>query len=406
MTTPKLIDKAPFAIEVRNLSKHFRLYSHPLDRLKEILLRKRCHQSFAALQDVSFQVTSGEAVGIIGDNGAGKSTLLKIVAGTLSPTDGEIVKQGRVAALLELGAGFHPEFTGRQNICLNASLLGMIPSEIQEREKDIIAFSGLQEVIDRPVKTYSSGMYVRLAFSIATAVDPDILIVDEALSVGDQHFQKKCVDRMNVFKDQKKTILLCSHSMYQVNHLCPKAIWIHSGRIRAMGKACEITAAYENYTREQIAQDKTDELSSLPQEVSSSPIFVSGISLNGDKGPLSLRTGDSLEVKISYESTNSEPFWPVAGIRRNDDLVCQGIGMASQENTSPLQGPGKGHVKLHYHSLPFLHGEFSIVVFLVDKSGLHVYDRKESAPFVIQAPSSWNIEMGLLALECTWETDP
>jgi ABC-type polysaccharide/polyol phosphate transport system ATPase subunit len=360
VTTPKLIDKAPFAIEVRNLSKHFRLYSHPLDRLKEIFFRKSCHQSFAALQDVSFQVTSGEAVGIIGDNGAGKSTLLKIVAGTLSPTDGEIVKQGRVAALLELGAGFHPEFTGRQNICLNASLLGMIPSEIQEREKDIIAFSGLQEVIDRPVKTYSSGMYVRLA---------------------------------------------CSHSMYQVNHLCPKAIWIHSGRIRAMGKACEITAAYENYTREQIAQDKTDELSSLHQEVSSSPIFVSGISLNGDKGPLSLRTGDSLEVKISYESTNGEPFWPVAGIRRNDDLVCQGIGMASQENTSPLQGPGKGHVKLHYHSLPFLHGEFSVVVFLVDKSGLHVYARKESAPFVIQAPSSWNIEMGLLALECTWETD-
>ena len=192
------------AIEVENLTKQYRVYLKPFDRLKEALIRRPCHELVEALGDVSFRVTPGDTLGVIGENGAGKSTLLKILAGTVRPTSGNVAKQGRIAALLELGSGFHPEFSGRQNIYLNAALLGLGEKEIKEREESIIEFSELGDVIDRPVKTYSSGMYVRLGFSIATSVDPDVLIIDEALSVGDQRFLKKCVDRMMGFKKREK----------------------------------------------------------------------------------------------------------------------------------------------------------------------------------------------------------
>ena len=192
------------AIEAEGLTKHYQVYLRPFDRLKEAILRKPCHDPVEALTDVSFEVPEGGTLGIIGENGAGKSTLLKILAGTAHPTSGRMVKRGRMAALLELGSGFHPEFSGRQNIYLNAALLGLKEKEIRDREKAIIAFSELENAIDRPVKTYSSGMYVRLAFSIATSVEPDVLIIDEALSVGDHRFQQKCVDRMMGFRDGKK----------------------------------------------------------------------------------------------------------------------------------------------------------------------------------------------------------
>ena len=187
-------------VSVQNLNKDFKIYERPQDRLYEIILRKQRHQLYHVLTDISFAVPDGKSLGIIGDNGAGKSTLLKLLVGTLQPTSGDIAINGQVAALLELGAGFHPEFTGRKNIYLNAALLGVPDDNIAEMERDIIAFSELDYFIDRPVKTYSSGMYVRLAFSIATMVRPDILVIDEALSVGDMAFQKKCVQRMNEFR--------------------------------------------------------------------------------------------------------------------------------------------------------------------------------------------------------------
>ena len=187
-------------ITVSNLHKDFKIYDSPQDRLWEIVLRKPRHQLYHVLTDISFALPDGKSLGIIGDNGAGKSTLLKLLVGTLQPSSGTVQLNGQVAALLELGAGFHPEFTGRRNIFLNASLLGVPDDNIAELEKDIIEFSELDYFIDRPVKTYSSGMYVRLAFSIATMVRPDILVIDEALSVGDMAFQRKCVERMNQFQ--------------------------------------------------------------------------------------------------------------------------------------------------------------------------------------------------------------
>jgi ABC-type polysaccharide/polyol phosphate transport system ATPase subunit len=200
------------SIRVHDLGKTYKLYAKPSDRLKEVLLRRPKHLAFQSLKSVSFQVSKGESLGIIGDNGAGKSTLLKLLAGTLTPSCGDMDIHGRVAALLELGAGFHQEFTGRQNIYLNASLLGLSEAEIKAQEEAILDFAELGQFIDRPIKTYSSGMVVRLAFSIATSVDPDVLVIDEALSVGDQYFQKKSLDRMNTGRQLFFAVIPCIRS--------------------------------------------------------------------------------------------------------------------------------------------------------------------------------------------------
>lgn len=235
------------SIAVENVFKDFRIYARPQDRLLELLLRKPRHRDFHVLQDISFNVLEGKSLGIIGDNGAGKSTLMKLLVGTLQPSRGRVDIRGQVAALLELGAGFHPEFSGRRNIYLNASLLGVPDDDIVALEKDIIAFSELEDFIDQPVKTYSSGMYVRLAFSIATMVRPDVLVIDEALAVGDIAFQKKCVQRMNEFRQQQKSMVFCSHSMYHVQELCDTALWLEKGRIREIGPSEDIVARYEDY---------------------------------------------------------------------------------------------------------------------------------------------------------------
>lgn len=386
-----------YAIEARNIGKVYRFYQKPFHRLKESLLRKPLYQPFECLNNISFSVVPGDSLGIIGDNGAGKSTLLKILAGTLTPTSGKVIINGRVAALLELGAGFHSEFTGRENIYINASLLGLSQSQIKEKESAIVDFAELGPFIDRPLKTYSSGMGVRLAFSIATSVDPDILIIDEALSVGDQYFQKKCVDRIVSFRKQRKTILFCSHAMYLVNILCKKAIWLHEGRIREQGVSTGVTAAYENYSREKTATTPREEMG--PAE---SPVYIRSIRLNGHTSPISLHYQENLEVLLEFESLEDIPFWAAVGIKRNDELLCHAVSMSRQFAT-PLSGKRKGRVLLTYRSLPFLYGEYTVVASLLDESTIHCYHTKESTSFSIIPPNEWTNEMGLLSLDYEWE---
>ncbi|MYF01030.1 MAG: ABC transporter ATP-binding protein, partial [Gammaproteobacteria bacterium] len=234
-------------IAVSNLNKEFRIYERPQDRLAELVLRRPRHRLFHVLNDISFAVANGQSLGIVGDNGAGKSTLLKLLVGTLQPTSGRVEIDGKVAALLELGAGFHRDFSGRKNIWLNASLLGIPDEDIRELEHEIIEFSELGYFIDRPVRTYSSGMFVRLAFSIATLVRPDILVIDEALSVGDMAFQRKCVQRMQDFRARRKTMVFCSHSMFHVQELCDNAIWLDKGSIREIGASEKVVGHYEEY---------------------------------------------------------------------------------------------------------------------------------------------------------------
>lgn len=242
------------AIKVQNLTKTYKLYNKPIDRLKEALhpLKKKYHNEFHALHDISFTIEKGETVGIIGHNGAGKSTLLKIITGVLSPTHGHVHVNGKIASLLELGAGFNPEYTGIENIYLQGTLIGYTYQETEQRLDRILQFADINDFVYQPVKSYSSGMFARLAFAIAINVDPDILIVDEALSVGDMNFQAKCMTAMDRIKQKGTTILFVSHDINSVKSLCERGIYIKNGVMHAIGKASDVAEEYMKHAREEM----------------------------------------------------------------------------------------------------------------------------------------------------------
>src|SRR5262245_13830218 len=234
------------ALSIEDVGKCFHVYRRPQDRLKQALWRWRrtFYDEFWALRHVSFEVKRGDAVGVIGRNGSGKSTLLQIIAGTLTPTEGAVRVAGRIGALLELGSGFNPDFTGRENVYLNGAVLGLSRDEVEARFDDIAAFADIGQFLDQPVKTYSSGMHVRLAFAVAASIEPDILIVDEALAVGDMFFQAKCVARIRKLMDSGTTLLLVSHSPETVRSLCPRCVWLERGQVKMDGPAKAVTHAY------------------------------------------------------------------------------------------------------------------------------------------------------------------
>lgn len=373
-------------IEVDQLCKDFRIYAKPQDRLKELVMRKPYHRVFHVLQDISFQVPDGKSLGIVGDNGAGKSTLMKLLVGTLQPTSGRVDIRGQVAALLELGAGFHPEFSGRRNIYLNASLLGVPDDNIAELENDIIEFSELRDFIDQPVKTYSSGMYVRLAFSIATMVRPDVLVIDEALSVGDIAFQKKCVQRMNQFREQNKTMVFCSHSMYHVQELCDTAIWMEKGRIRAMGNSEEIVGMYEDFVNSRKVYTTAEELmkeheqEELPAAKDCRVLQTVVRNLAGEV----IDTADPLqdlilEVQVEVLNDNVHCYFGFALMK---DLHEFQSSYLATDRTDVENGPfRKGEiitVQVRLHGLAMRTGTFNVLGGVADPSGLLWYDTKLS----------------------------
>ena len=392
------------AIEAENLTKHYQVYLRPFDRLKEAILRKPCHDLVEALTDVSFEVPEGGTLGIIGENGAGKSTLLKILAGTVFPTSGRMVKRGRMAALLELGSGFHPEFSGRQNIYLNAALLGLKEKEIRDREQAINAFSELEGAIDRPVKTYSSGMYVRLAFSIATSVEPDILIIDEALSVGDHRFQQKCVDRMMGFRDSKKTIIICTHSMYLINELCAEAIWLNGGNVRSMGKTSTVVSEYLASVE---AYPKTAEVPETIHQAQPAGTSVPEITIEDVR--LLNETGTSVKPLKQFDRVVVQ----VRTRRKGPPLkghMSVGIGYVSGkwvfETTTKLAGikeivfAGEQVTELVIPRMPIMGGKFLVRARVGDEHALRVIHELNSPPFVIE---SENPELGMMWMEHFWK---
>jgi lipopolysaccharide transport system ATP-binding protein len=247
-----------FAIRAHGLGKCYQIYKQPLDRLKQSFwrARRRLYQEFWALRDISFEIKKGETVGIIGSNGAGKSTLLQLICGTLNPSVGELHLNGRVAALLELGSGFNPDFTGRENVYMNAAIMGLTRAEIDSRYDSIVAFANIGQFINQPVKTYSSGMYVRLAFATAISVSPDILVIDEALAVGDVRFQQKCMAAIKKFC-QTGTVIFVSHDTAAVIELCSRVLWIDGGRIRMEGDAKFVSEKYLQYMYEGDAELQT-----------------------------------------------------------------------------------------------------------------------------------------------------
>lgn len=234
------------AVKVDHVSKSFRMYHERNQTLKSAIMRGRrsVHEDFWALDDVSFDVPAGSTFGLIGSNGSGKSTLLKCLANIYFPNKGAITHFGKIAAMLEVGSGFHSELSGRENVFLNGSILGMSKKEVTRKFDEILSFSGVEQFIDQPVKNYSSGMYVRLGFAIAINVDPDILVVDEVLAVGDAEFQEKCFQKFQEFKKAGKTVILVSHSMDTVKTMCDQAAWLSHGRLKAVGKAAPTIKAY------------------------------------------------------------------------------------------------------------------------------------------------------------------
>jgi len=368
------------AIEAHSLGKVYRRYGRPVHRLWEALSGRPAHSEFVALADVSFAVEAGEGLGIIGDNGAGKSTLLKVLCGVSQPSRGSYRVSGRVAAILELGAGFHPEFTGRQNAVLNAALLGLSDAEVGAALPRILEFSELGDFIDQPVKTYSTGMAMRLAFSIATQVEPQVLIIDEALSVGDGYFQKKCLDRMRAFVAGGGTVLFCSHAMYYVSALCRHALWLRHGQVAGYGPVLEVVAAYEEHLlakgaageeREE-ARAATPSLARLRsvEQVRRGP--AGEVRVDSDN----YRPGDRFELAVGWESDDPSLAFSVGvGINRLDRVeVC--AFATHLDGAAPRRGQRRHEVRLVLPQLPLIKGSFTIFVYLLDEAGLHVYDQR------------------------------
>ena len=382
-------------LSVQGVGKEYKLYSSPRARLKALLTGRAAHRSHWALRGVSFDLRRGQCIGVIGDNGAGKSSLLKLLAGTLQPSTGSIERVGRVTAILELGAGFHPDFSGRDNLYFGGSLIGIDHEEMARLEPEIAVFSELGEALDRPVKTYSSGMTVRLAFALVTAVQPDVLIIDEALAVGDQHFQKKCVDRIMAFREKGCTILFCSHSSYHIRYLCDQAIWLKDGRVEEMGPTEAVMGAYELHSRLRAQRHHKD---------AEQPLALPG---DGDEGvaecpgagtrmPLSADGQGASLVSVSIASLGQGEL----PLLESEDLVVtfvargrgdecpnfgymieqsKGSGITSlathEEGGRPVRlSDGTWRIVLTFPDLPLHSGEYVVSAYLFDESGLVLYD--------------------------------
>lgn len=293
-------------IQVENLGKCYRIYNTPKDRLKQAIWRTRrqYYREFWALRHVNFTVRRGETLGIIGRNGSGKSTLLKMICDTLTPTEGSVEAHGRIAALLELGSGFNPEFTGKENIAINARLLGLSEKEVEEKFDQIVEFSEVGQFIDQPVKTYSSGMFVRLAFAIASHSNPDILIVDEALSVGDIAFQNKCISRIKKLRDAGLTLLFVSHDLSTLQLICDRAIWIHEGKLKDTGDPVQISQEYYALTTNNTPEENQAKGNIIPQQSTGMGEFLEAElvpSLNmGSKAYYHL--GSSIRIKFTIRA--------------------------------------------------------------------------------------------------------
>jgi lipopolysaccharide transport system ATP-binding protein len=399
------------AISARNLGKAYASFASPVKRLGSVLFgRGMPQESFWALRDLSLDIPKGESLGVIGQNGAGKSTLLQLLCSTLAPTTGTLHVDGRIAALLELGAGFNPDFSGRDNLLLNGPLLGLSRAQLEERLDGIIEFSGVRAFIDQPVKTYSSGMFVRLAFSLATSVDPDILVIDEALSVGDGEFARKSFDRILAMKERGTTILFCSHALYQVEAFCSRVIWLHQGQVRAIGEPHDVVRDYTLFLAAQAdgasnARATSGTITQTPghARITRVETILDGVSSTH----LSCAAGTGcLEVVIDFESDPELPA-PTAGMTFEvgsvmvlSTVVSLSDGVALQRDAS-----GRGRATIRFDKLPLRKGEYFISAYLGNENAIHLYSEairiaslrvhdERPEPGVVDLPHSWHFQAG------------
>lgn len=378
------------AVDVEGLSKHFRIFRGREDTLKGAFTRffqsRLRPQEFWALRDVSFTVTQGETFGVIGENGSGKSTLLKTLCGILKPDQGKVWIQGRLAALLELGSGFHPDLTGRENIYLNASLLGFSKKQIEKRFDEIIEFAGIRDFIDTPIKHYSSGMQVRLGFAIAVNVDPDVLLIDEVLAVGDEAFQKKCKQRMDAFKAQGKTIVIVTHDLSTVERWCSRALWLEKGKAEVCGTAPGVVGAYRDRIMARL-ETSTRRRAEAPESGGKRwgdrRIEITEVQLLDEAGKARMvfTTGETITIVIRYK-VQTPIDSPVFGfsLMRADGLWCYGSNTRIEDiELSPLNRDGSIEIILDKTAL--IPGSYFVDVAVETADGAPCDYRTQTFPF-------------------------
>lgn len=405
------------AIEVHNLKKKFKIYSDKGKTLQERMMfrKRRRYEEHWVLNGISFEIKKGDAVGLIGHNGCGKSTTLKLLAGILYPDSGTVEMAGRVSSLLELGAGFHPDLSGRENIYINASILGLSRKEIDKRIEKIIEFSELNDFIDNPVRTYSSGMYMKLAFSVAINVDADILLIDEILAVGDINFQSKCFNKLMEIRNKGTTIVLVSHSPEQVERICTKSIWLEDGYVRMEGRTREVHKSYLDYmnqkrkdkvlidkaNKEEIELIKKDEELMINRRGSGEARIIKVISVNGqNKEELCFEKGETIKFIISYNVKKKIPkaYFGLC-ILRNDGVRCYGINTRA-EGLEHKVLEEDGAVTMSFPKIGLMQGNFSVDVTIEDQNGntIDYFDNAVKFDIYMNEPGS-----GVTYLEHNWE---
>ena len=401
------------ALSLNSVSKYYKYYAREMDRIREILSGKALFQKIEALKPVTLDVYKGEVLGVIGQNGAGKSTLLKVVANTIQPSTGDIEVNGRVAALLELGGSFHPEMTGRENVHLSCAIQGLNRQQTAQVYDDIVAFAEIGDFIDRPVKTYSSGMFVRLAFSLATHIDPEILVIDEALSVGDGAFSRKSFDRIMDFKNKGKTILFCSHSMYQVEALCDRVVWLDKGAIRRMGNPVDVISEYSELVR--LASKREESMGKAVAQVDESKteaptpgirlprILDILVRLDGHESKVhKLVTGESdLEITVLFDPGEGIPMASVAvAISGGDRRILTSTGSFHDGVVLKTDESGRGVARILFPKLSLLRGYYFLDVALLCEKGVHLYETvRQAAELNVEQKG---LERGFVKLPHEW----
>ncbi|CAI3301833.1 ABC transporter ATP-binding protein [Enterococcus cecorum] len=395
-----------YAIELKHITKTYAMYAKPTDRLKEALdfRRRSYHDIFYALNDVNIHIKKGEMIGFIGENGSGKSTLLKIITGVLTPTSGEMQINGNIAALLELGSGFNPEYSGYDNIYLNGMVLGFTKEQVDGMVDDIISFADIGDHLYQPVKTYSSGMFVRLAFAVAINVDPEILIVDEALAVGDLEFQLKCMEKFTEFRNAGKTILFVSHDVNAVRRFCDRVYWLKNGVVENEGETMEVTEEYENFLKRKSLKT-VDREKSVVEEHSAPEIVTvdSATLLDGNLEPVDIvEQNSTVYVKVEYTVKDESPKNPVLGVAIRtvqNHYVC-GLNTLLDKTVIPWK-KGKNVFYIKYPNMSLLSGEyyFDVAFFEENATVPFVYKTKYVTMFI----TGKYVGEGIVVLDHEWK---
>lgn len=389
------------AITVEGLGKKFRLMQDRNWTLKATLLagHRTRYEEFWALRDVSFEIPTGETFGIVGGNGSGKSTLLKILAGILRADEGSAVARGRLSALLELGAGFHPELTGRENVYLNGSILGFTSREIRNLFDDIVEFAELEQFIDEPVRNYSSGMYMRLGFSVAIHVEPEILLVDEILAVGDLTFQKRCLDRFARLRDEGRTIVVVSHDLDMIGRLCDSSVWINKGELASVGSSSSVLEDFISHDENSDVNvsDQTHQLRLKPDDLVKSLELVD---VNGHSMP-STASGQPALIRVRYDADKAgEPVTVALGLYRADGTHVSSINSGAA--TSAGNDVGVIEVDYEMSSLPVQSGTYEISIALHSRDMTKVFERHTHLFRFEVDPVAGSHQTGLVALGGNW----